>query len=98
MELYRLLCDQPSRFGDARLRTRRLVNEAGAMLIDAKESTMSHLQRGDHVAIHNLGVNGEVIEVDTRSIVVRYKKADGELVEHRFQADDLTYIPKPHLE
>jgi hypothetical protein len=29
---------------------------------------------------------------------VRYKKKDGELVEHRFQPEELTYIPKPHLE
>jgi len=57
---------------------------------------MTNLRYGDHVTIENLGIQGQVIEVDTRSIVVRYKKADGELVEHRFQPDDLTYIPKPH--
>jgi len=56
------------------------------------------LERNDHVLIKNLGVEGEVIEVDTRSIVVRYKKEDGELVEHRFQPDDLQYRPKPHLQ
>jgi uncharacterized membrane protein len=50
------------------------------------------------VLIKNLGIEGEVIEVDTRSIVVRYKKDDGELIEHRFQPDDLEYTPKPHLE
>jgi len=59
---------------------------------------MSNLRYGDHVVIENLGVEGQVIEVDTRSIVVRYKKADGELAEHRFRPDELRYIPKPHLE
>lgn len=55
------------------------------------------LERNDHVFIKNLGITGEVIEVDTRSIVVRYKKDDGELIEHRFQAGDLEYRPKPTL-
>lgn len=59
---------------------------------------MATLRYGDRVTIDNLGVEGEVIEVDTRTIVVRYKKADGELVEHRFAPEDLTYVPKPHLE
>ncbi|HEY6327289.1 MAG TPA: hypothetical protein VIW73_12335 [Candidatus Cybelea sp.] len=59
---------------------------------------MSQLRYGDRVTIENLGVEGEVIEVDTRSVVVRYKKSDGELVEHRFRPDDLRYIPKPQLE
>lgn len=59
---------------------------------------MSELRYGDHVHIENLGIDGQVIEVDTRSIVVRYKKADGELVEHRFRPDELRYIPKPQLE
>ncbi len=59
---------------------------------------MSQLRYGDRVTIQNLGIEGEVIEVDTRSVVVRYKKADGELVEHRFRPDDLRYIPKPQLE
>ncbi len=54
------------------------------------------LQRGDHVHVTNLDVDGEVIDVDTRSIVVRYKKADGELVEHRSRPEDLEYRPKPH--
>lgn len=57
---------------------------------------MSSLRYGDHVKIENLGIEGEVIEVDTRSIVVRYKKEDGELVDHRCRPDELTYIPKPH--
>lgn len=57
---------------------------------------MSKLRYGDYVAIENLGIEGQVIEVDTRSIVVRYKKKDGELVEHRFRPDELRYIPKPH--
>jgi hypothetical protein len=48
--------------------------------------------------IENLGIEGQVIEVDTRSVVVRYKKEDGELVEHRFRPDELRYIPKPHQE
>jgi hypothetical protein len=56
------------------------------------------LERYDHVLIKNLGVEGQVIEVDTRSIVVRYKKRDGELVEHRFAADDLEYLRKAQLE
>jgi preprotein translocase subunit YajC len=59
---------------------------------------MSQLRYGDRVTIENLGIEGEVIEVDTRSVVVRYKKADGELVEHRFRPDDLRFIPKPQLE
>jgi len=59
---------------------------------------MSQLRYGDHVMIENLGIRGEVIEVDTRSVVVRYKKEDGELIEHRFQPEDLTYVPKPHAE
>jgi hypothetical protein len=57
---------------------------------------MSTLRYGDHVFIENLGIEGQVIEVDTRSIVVRYKKDDGELIEHRFQPDEVRYIPKPH--
>jgi hypothetical protein len=59
---------------------------------------MSKLRYGDRVSIENLGREGQVIEVDTRSVVVRYKKDDGELVEHRFRPDELTYIPKPHEE
>ncbi len=59
---------------------------------------MSKLRYGDHVRIENLGIVGQVIEADTRTVVVRYKKKDGELVEHRFQPDDLTYIPKPQHE
>jgi hypothetical protein len=55
------------------------------------------LKHGDHVHIKNLGIDGEVIEVDTRTTVVRYKKPDGELIEHRFNPDDLEYRPKPHL-
>jgi small-conductance mechanosensitive channel len=57
---------------------------------------MTNLRYGDRVTIENLGIEGEVIEVDTRSVVVRYKKDDGELVEHRCRHDELTYIPKPH--
>lgn len=56
------------------------------------------LRYGDRVFITSLGIEGEVIEVDTRTTVVRYKKPDGEQIEHRFQADDLEYRPKPHLE
>jgi hypothetical protein len=56
------------------------------------------LRYGDRVLITNLGVEGQVIEVDTRSVVVRYKKSDGELVEHRFNPQDLEYLPKPHLQ
>jgi hypothetical protein len=62
-----------------------------------KEPPME-LRYGDRVLITNLGIEGEVIEVDTRSIVVRYKKPDGELHEHRFEPEDLEYRPKPHLE
>jgi hypothetical protein len=57
---------------------------------------MSKLRYGDRVFIENLGIEGQVIEADTRSIVVRYKKADGELVEHRFRPDEVRYIPKTH--
>ena len=56
------------------------------------------LRPGDRVLIKNLGVEGEVIEVDTRTTVVRYKRDDGELIEHRSQPEDLEYQPKPHLE
>lgn len=56
------------------------------------------LRHGDHVFIKNLSVEGQVIEVDTRTIVVRYKKNDGELIEHRFQPEDLEYRPKPRLQ
>jgi preprotein translocase subunit YajC len=56
------------------------------------------LRRGDHVLINTLGIQGEVIEVDTRTVVVRYKKPDGELIEHRFVPEDLNYEPKPQLE
>jgi hypothetical protein len=56
------------------------------------------LRRNDHVLIINLGIEGQVIEVDTRTIVVRYKKEDGELIEHRFQPEDLEYRPKPHVQ
>ena len=31
------------------------------------------LQRGDHVLIKNKGIVGEVIEPDTRTVIVRYK-------------------------
>jgi hypothetical protein len=57
---------------------------------------MSKLRYGDRVLIANLGIEAEVIEVDTRSIVVRYKKEDGESVEHRVRSDEVSYIPKPH--
>jgi hypothetical protein len=56
------------------------------------------LRRDDHVLIRSLGMEGQVIEVDTRTIVVRYKKEDGELIEHRFQPEDLEYRPKPHVQ
>ena len=59
---------------------------------------MSELRYGDRVTIENLGIEGQVIEVDTRSVVVRYKKADGELIEHRFRPDELQYLPKPQKE
>lgn len=59
---------------------------------------MAQLRHGDRVTIENLGVEGEVIEVDTRSVVVRYKKHDGELIEQRFRPDDLRYIPRPQHE
>lgn len=59
---------------------------------------MSALRYGDRVVIEQLGIEGEVIEVDTRSVVVRHKKPDGELVERRFRPDELRYIPKPQRE
>lgn len=55
-------------------------------------------QRGDLVHIKNMDTEGEVIEADTRTIIVRYKKKDGELIEHRFPPEDLEYRPKPHLQ
>jgi hypothetical protein len=57
---------------------------------------VTHLRYGDRVRIENLGIEGQVIEADTRSVVVRYTKEDGELVEHRCRPDELTYIAKPH--
>lgn len=59
---------------------------------------MPQLRYGDRVVIENLGIEGTVIELDTRSVVVRYKKDDGELVEHRFRPDDVRYVPKPQKE
>ena len=59
---------------------------------------MSKLRYGDHVKIEQLGITGQVIEADTRTVVVRFKEKDGELIERRFQPDELTYIPKPQLE
>jgi hypothetical protein len=59
---------------------------------------MAELRFGDRVLIENLGIEGEVIEVDTRSIVVRHKKPDGESIEQRYRPDDLRYLPKPHEE
>ncbi len=59
---------------------------------------MSQLRFGDRVTIENLGIEGEVIEVDTRSVVVRFKKDDGELIERRFRPDELRYMPKPQRE
>ena len=56
------------------------------------------LRHGDRVLIKSLGLEGQVIEVDTRTIVVRYEKADGELIEHHFQPEDVEYRPKPHLQ
>jgi len=56
------------------------------------------LRYGDRVLIKSLGIEGQVIEVNTRSVVVRYEKADGELIEHRFAPEDLEYRPKPHLQ
>jgi hypothetical protein len=56
------------------------------------------LRYGDHVRIEQLGIEGQVIEADTRTVVVRYKKSDGELIEHRFQPDELIYVPKQHQE
>jgi hypothetical protein len=66
--------------------------------VGAPEGWSMELRRGDHVLIKNLGIEGQVIEADTRTIVVRYKKSDGELIEHRFQPEDLEYQPKPHLQ
>lgn len=54
------------------------------------------LRYGDRVKIEQLGIEGQVIEADTRSVVVRYKKEDGELIEHRFRPDEVQYVPKPH--
>ncbi|HEY1883560.1 MAG TPA: hypothetical protein VGG51_11025 [Candidatus Cybelea sp.] len=59
---------------------------------------MAELRFGDRVFIENLGMEGEVIEVDTRSVVVRHKKPDGETIEQRYRPDDLRYLPKPQKE
>ncbi len=59
---------------------------------------MSKLRYGDRVRIENLDLEGEVIEIDTRSVVVRIHKKDGESIEQRFRPDDLTYVPKLHEE
>ena len=45
-------------------------------------------RHGDKVWIKNLGIEGEIIEVRTRSIVVRFDHK-GELVERHFTEDDL---------
>jgi len=47
---------------------------------------------GDKVLIKNLGVEGTIIEVRTRSIVVRFEHK-GELVERHFVEDDLQRLP-----
>jgi uncharacterized membrane protein len=57
---------------------------------------MPKLRYGDRVKIEQLGIEGQVIEADTRSVVVRYKKDDGELIERRFRPDEVEYVPKPH--
>jgi hypothetical protein len=49
-------------------------------------------RHGDKVWIRNLGVEGEVIEVRTRSIVVRLNHK-GELVERHFTEEDLDRLP-----
>ena len=59
---------------------------------------MAELRFGDRVFIENLGMEGEVIEVDTRSVVVRHKKPDGETIEQRYRPDDLRYLPKQQKE
>ena len=51
-----------------------------------------NLRHGDKVWIKNLGIEGEVIEARTRSIVVRLDH-EGELVERHFSADDLERLP-----
>ncbi|MBV8082693.1 MAG: hypothetical protein JOY86_06880 [Candidatus Eremiobacteraeota bacterium] len=47
---------------------------------------------GDRVRIKNLGIEGEVIEVRTRAIVVRFEHK-GERVERHFVEDDLERLP-----
>ena len=49
-------------------------------------------RHGDKVLIKNLGVEGEVIEVRTRAIIVRFQHK-GELVERHFIRDDLQRLP-----
>jgi len=49
-------------------------------------------RHGDKVWIKNLGIEGEIIEVRTRSIVVRFDHK-GELVERHFTEDDLQRLP-----
>ena len=49
-------------------------------------------RHGDKVWIKNLGVEGEVIEVRTRAVIVRFLHK-GELVERHFVEDDLQRLP-----
>jgi len=49
-------------------------------------------RHGDKVWIKNLGTEGEVIEVRTRAIIVRFEHK-GERVERHFIEDDLQRLP-----
>jgi hypothetical protein len=49
-------------------------------------------RHGDRVWIKNLGVEGEVVEVRTRAIIVRFDHK-GESVDRHFIEDDLDRLP-----
>jgi hypothetical protein len=51
------------------------------------------LQRGDHVRLISENLDGVVVDVKTRSVVVKVKKPSGEVHERHVSADDLTRLP-----
>ena len=52
-----------------------------------------NLQRGDHVRLKSENLDGVVVDVKTRSVVVRIQKATGETHERHVSADDLERVP-----
>jgi hypothetical protein len=51
------------------------------------------LQRGDHVRLISENLDGIVVDVKTRSVVVKVKKPSGELHERHVSPDDLARLP-----